>query len=251
VLEGATPTWARPVSAVGDIGPASVLPARRLEVDFTTDDGLTLVGELARPVDHDGVATLVTVHPLPTAGGFMDSHVLKKAANRLPALTGINVLRFNTRGTCSPRGCSEGSFDEARGEGLDLRAAVDFARSSSLPRVWLLGWSFGTDVICKHGLLDGVEGAILLSPPLRYTAEAELGRWAADGRPVLALVPEKDDFLQPEEARRRFAPMTQARVVGVEVAVHLWVGERQVRQALQAVVDEVLPEHPPLTWRLP
>ena len=32
------------------------------------------------------VATLVCLHPLPTAGGFMDSHILRKAAARLPAL---------------------------------------------------------------------------------------------------------------------------------------------------------------------
>ena len=35
----------------------------------------------------------------PTAGGMMDSHVLRKASWRLPALAGLAVLRFNTRGT--------------------------------------------------------------------------------------------------------------------------------------------------------
>jgi hypothetical protein len=239
------------VSGPSDIGPAAVLPARRTDIELRTDDGLTLVGELARPPDHEGVATLVTVHPLPTAGGFMDSHVLKKAANRLPALAGVNVVRFNTRGTCSPRGCSDGAFDEARGEGLDLKAAVAFARAERLPRITLVGWSFGTDVIVKHGLLDGVEGAVLLSPPLRYARDDDLRRWAMDGRPVLALVPEKDDFLQPDQARVRFAPLAQARVVGVEGAVHLWVGERQVRQVLQAIVDEVVPDGAALTWRWP
>jgi hypothetical protein len=31
---------------------------------------------------------------LPTAGGMMDSHVYKKAANRLPDMAGIEVVRF-------------------------------------------------------------------------------------------------------------------------------------------------------------
>ena len=62
-------------------------------------------------MDRDPVATLVTLHPLPTAGGFMDSHILRKAAARLPALADLAVLRFNTRGTTSPRGTSEGAFD--------------------------------------------------------------------------------------------------------------------------------------------
>ena len=42
----------------------------------------------------------------------MDSHILRKAANRLPALADLAVLRFNTRGTTSPQGTSEGSFGD-------------------------------------------------------------------------------------------------------------------------------------------
>ena len=61
------------------------LPARREEVELHTADGLTLVGELALPLDREPIATIVALHPLPTAGGFMDSHILRKAAGRLPA----------------------------------------------------------------------------------------------------------------------------------------------------------------------
>src|SRR3546814_6788197 len=96
------------------------LPARREEIELHTEDGLTLVGELALPEDRDPVATLVTLHPLPTAGGFMDSHILRKAAARLPALADLAVLRFNTRGTRSARGTSEGAFDEGRAERYDV-----------------------------------------------------------------------------------------------------------------------------------
>src|SRR4051794_26385154 len=95
----------------------SVLPARREDIAMETADGLSLVGELALPEDRDPVATLVCVHPLPTHGGMMDSHVFRKAAFRLPALAGLAVLRFNTRGTSSLRGTSEGEFDNAQGEG--------------------------------------------------------------------------------------------------------------------------------------
>jgi len=89
---------------------ATVLPARRAPVTFTTEDGLDLVGELALPVDRDPAATLVCLHPLPTAGGMMDSHILRKASFRLPALADLAVLRFNTRGTESGRGRSDGEF---------------------------------------------------------------------------------------------------------------------------------------------
>ncbi|HCK79467.1 MAG TPA: alpha/beta hydrolase, partial [Actinobacteria bacterium] len=123
--------------------PSTVLPARREDVEFHTSDGLRLVGELALPIDRPPAATLVTLHPLPTEGGFMDSHVLRKASYRLPALADLAVLRFNTRGTCSPRGCSDGEFDSARGEQFDVEAAVAFAQARGLPKLWLLGWSFG------------------------------------------------------------------------------------------------------------
>ncbi|MGH3703602.1 MAG: alpha/beta hydrolase, partial [Agromyces sp.] len=69
------------------------LPARREEIELHTADGLTLVGELATPLDRPPVATLVTLHPLPTHGGMMDSHVYRKAAWRLPALSELAVLR--------------------------------------------------------------------------------------------------------------------------------------------------------------
>ncbi len=101
------------------------LPARRQDVELHTEDGLTLVGELALPEHGDPVATLVTLHPLPTHGGFMDSHILRKAAARLPALAQLAVLRFNTRGTTSPRGTSDGAFEQGIGEEADVRAAVE------------------------------------------------------------------------------------------------------------------------------
>ena len=70
----------------------TVLPARRENFEVTTADGKRLVGELALP-EGEIKATLVTFHPLPTHGGYMDSHVYKKASFRLPALANIAVLR--------------------------------------------------------------------------------------------------------------------------------------------------------------
>ena len=116
-----------------------LLPARREEIELRTLDELTLVGELALPRDREPVATLVTLHPLPTAGGFMDSHILRKSAARLPALADLAVLRFNTRGTTSPRGTSEGAFDGGGAEAFDLAAAMDFVRERRLPHPWLVG----------------------------------------------------------------------------------------------------------------
>src|SRR5665811_181645 len=133
---------------------SSVLPARRRDIELHTADGLRLVGELALPLERDPVATLITLHPLPTHGGYMDSHVFKKASYRLPALADIAVLRFNTRGTTSARGTSEGSYDAARDERFDVAAAIEFARVAVAPALvnrWLLRWSFGTDLALMYG----------------------------------------------------------------------------------------------------
>jgi len=233
----------------------TVLPAHREDVELHTADGLTLVGELALPVDDDGtprtpVATLVTLHPLPTHGGYMDSHVYRKASWRLPALADVAVLRFNTRGTSSPRGTSEGAFDEGVGERFDVAAAIELAEFRDLPRRWLVGWSFGTELTLMHGRDPSIEGAILLSPPLHRATDADLDAWAAFGKPLVVLVPELDDYLRPDEARRRFARVPQAELIAVDGAKHLWVGDPAVRRVLDEIVAHVVPGHPPLptTW---
>ncbi|MER6942712.1 alpha/beta fold hydrolase [Nonomuraea sp. NPDC000554] len=229
-----------------EIRAATVLPARREPIELHTGDGLTLVGELAQPLDRPPVATLVTLHPLPTHGGFMDSHVYKKAANRLPALADLAVLRFNTRGTSSERGTSQGEFDGGEGERFDVAAALEYAEYHDLPHVWVVGWSFGTELALKWAHDPVVEGAILLSPPLHRATDDDLDAWARFGRPLVALVPEFDDYLRPEEARRRFARVPQAEVVGVDGAKHLWVGEPYVRIALNNIVRQVNPAAYPL-----
>ena len=226
------------------------LPAIREEIELHTSDGLTLVGELATPVDRPPVATLVTLHPLPTAGGFMDSHVLRKAAARLPALADLAVLRFNTRGTSSPRGTSEGSFGEGIEERADVAAAMQFVAERGLPSPWLVGWSFGTELALKYGLEHGIAGAVLLSPPLHRTSDEELRRWNASSAPIIALIPEHDDFLRPDAAAERFAVLPRVRRIDVAGGKHLWVGEAQTRRVLEEIVAAVNPSALPLptTW---
>ena len=222
------------------------LPSVREEITLKTSDGLSLVGELALPVGERPVATLITLHPLPTHGGFMDSHIYRKAANRLPALSKIAVLRFNTRGTSSPRGTSEGSFGEGIAEAADLVAAVEFAKSRGLENLWLVGWSFGTELALKYGFNQPVTGAILLAPPLHRTSELEVARWNQNGKRVVALIPEFDDYLKPEEARERFSSISQLEFIAVEEGKHLWVGETQTKRVLNEIVRAVNPSAYPL-----
>src|SRR3954467_8468756 len=163
-----------------EIRAGTVLPARRTPVTLHTADGLSLVGELALPADRDPVATMICLHPLPTHGGMMDSQVFRKASYRLPALADLAVLRFNTRGTASQQGTSEGGFDNAVGERYDVAAAIEYAEFHDLPAIWLVGWSFGTDLVLMYGHDPAVRGAVLLSPPLRFSGPENLQVWAAE-----------------------------------------------------------------------
>jgi alpha/beta superfamily hydrolase len=233
---------------MSEIRAATVLPAVRKPLMLRTADGLNLVGELALPAGLAlPAATLICLHPLPTAGGMMDSHVLRKASYRLPALADLAVLRFNTRGTTSEQGTSDGSFGGGEAERGDVAAAIEYCTAAGLPRLWLLGWSFGTELALKWGNVPAVEGAILLSPALHRTSDADLDRWAESGRPLVVLVPELDDYLRPDEARARFARVPQAEVIAVDRAKHLWVGEPYVRIVLNEIVRRVNPR----AWPLP
>lgn len=230
-----------------EIRAAVELPSKRENITLHTQDGLTLVGELALPQKNPPAFTLVTFHPNPTQGGNMDSHVFRKLANRLPALMDAAVLRFNTRGTSSPRGQSEGAFSATVDEKYDVAAAIDWVTERGLPEPWAVGWSFGTELILKH-VPDHHEfaGAILMAPPLHRVTQQDLARWLDDTRRVVALVPEHDTFLAPEAARAGFASVPHIEVQAFEDCKHLWVGERQVRMVIDGIAQIVRPGSTPL-----
>ena len=148
----------------------------------------------------------------------MDSHVFRKASYRLPALADLAVLRFNTAGSPRPRGTSEGTFDNADAERFDVAAAIEYAEfheDPPLPNRWLVGWSFGTDLALMYGLDPSIAGR---DPAVARRCGSprpeHLAAWAASGKPVVALVPELDDYLRPAEARERFAASRRPRSSG-------------------------------------
>jgi alpha/beta superfamily hydrolase len=228
------------------VRPSTILPAQRTPFTVTTSDGETLIGEVAAPIS-GYTGAILCLHPLPTAGGMMDSHIFKKAANRLPAMSGIEVIRFNTRGTTSEAGTSTGAFDNGGAEGFDVEAMMSYCLDTlKLENLWVVGWSFGTDLALRYAKDPRVKGLILLSPPLRTSEVGDMQYWAKDGRPVIALVPEFDDYLKPPEAKIRFAPLTQIEIIAVAGAKHLWVGEPSVNRVLSEITKILAPERLPL-----
>ena len=224
----------------------TTLPSKRTPFTVKTADGLRLVGEVAAPLGEVRGAILC-LHPLPTAGGMMDSHIYKKAANRLPDLAGITVVRFNTRGTTSDAGTSEGQFDNGVSEGFDVEEMLRYCfEDLLLTNLWVVGWSFGTDLALQHAKDSRHEGLILLSPPLRTTTPEQLAYWNDDLRPIVALIPELDDYLRPHEAREKFSVIPHAQLIAVTDAKHLWIGEPSVYRVLSEIVRQVAPEALPL-----
>ena len=217
------------------IRPSTVLPSIRTPFQVITSDGIELIGEVSAPIG-DSRGAILCLHPLPTAGGMMDSHVFRKAANRLPAMAHITVVRFNSRGTTSQAGSSTGTFDNGDAEALDVQAMLSYCFDTlTLENVWVVGWSFGSDLAFRHAKDLRHKGLILLSPPLHTTSVDDLMYWNSDPRPITALVPEFDDFIRPDQARDRFSMVPKIKIVAIDGAKHLWLGEPLVNRVLSEI----------------
>jgi len=228
------------------IRPSTVFPATRTPFTVATEDGEVLIGEVSRPLENP-TAAILCCHPNPTGGGMMDSHIYKKASNRLPAMAGITVVRFNTRGTTSEAGTSTGRYDNGRAEKYDVEAMVRYCFDAlQITELWVVGWSFGTSIAISHARDARIKGLILLSPTLLDIEDGDLEFWAKDGRPITALIPEHDDYLKPDQAEIRFAVIPQINLIAVEGAKHLWVGEPSVNRVLSEITRIVAPMRLPL-----
>ena len=228
------------------IRPSTVLPANRSLITIKTGDGLNLIGEVATPIG-EITGSLLMLHPNPSGGGMMDSHIYKKAANRLPAMAGIQIIRFNTRGTSSEAGTSDGEYDAGKSEELDVLAAINFCFDElKVKDLYLIGWSFGTELALQYARDKRIKELILLSPPMLSTTQDDLDFWIKDGRRITALIPELDDYLKPEAAKLKFSKVKNLKQIDVAGAKHLWVGEPMVHLVLSEIVKVIAPSRLPL-----
>ena len=167
----------------------------------------------------------------------MDSHIIRKAAARLPALADLAVLRFNFRGVhLAARHVARASSATASTSGTTSRPPWTFVAQRGLPHPWLLGWSFGTEVVLKYGLEHPIAGAILLSPPLHRATRCRAGRVGGQRHAARGAHPRARRLPAPGRGRERFAVVPDAELVAVEGGKHLWVGEKQTRRVLSEIV---------------
>jgi alpha/beta superfamily hydrolase len=136
-----------------------------------------------------GIAVLC--HPHPLEGGTMHNKVVTMLARSLREL-GLATVRFNFRGI----GESQGSYDNGRGETLDLLSVAQWAQQARPDHVlWLGGFSFGAWIALLGARHLPVAQLISIAPPA--------GRWdfsavLAPTCPWLVVQGEADDIVAPQ-----------------------------------------------------
>ena len=191
-----------------------------------TSDGLSLEAELIVP--ENARAAVVLCHPHPQQGGTMTSLVTSELFRALPT-EAVAVLRFNFRGV----GTSEGEHDFGVGEALDIVAALDTITSECPElRVFVSGWSFGADT--SLSVLDSrITAWLACAPPLRVLPIEDLTAAAgSDPRFKLLIIPEHDQFRDPESALEVTASWLNTDVTAIAGADHFFVGRTHKVAAL-------------------
>jgi len=151
---------------------------------------LELMVDLPEPgQERAGVA--VVCHPNPPDGGTLHNKVVTMTARAISEL-GLAAVRLNFRGV----GQSTGSFDEGRGETLDLLAVTDWVRKTRPnDTLWLAGFSFGSWVALQAARNLPVKQMISIAPPVGLR---EFAGVLPPACPWLVVQGEADDIVDPK-----------------------------------------------------
>jgi alpha/beta superfamily hydrolase len=111
-----------------------------------------------------GDKAVVVTHPHPLYGGEMHNNVVEAIIQAYRA-RGYSTLRFNFRGV----GKSEGSYEDGKGEQLDVGAALKFLSGRGKSSIDLAGYSFGAWVnALGAGKLEQARRMVMVSPPVNF-----------------------------------------------------------------------------------
>jgi alpha/beta superfamily hydrolase len=175
-------------------------------------------------------------HPHPRFGGTLHNKVVYHTAKALVGLGGA-ALRFNFRGV----GASTGSYDEGRGEGDDVRTALDHLVDTQPGPYLLAGFSFGSWVGVPIGCADPRVSAVLgIGLPVRLL---QAGPPPECDKPVGVIQGSNDSFgpLEPlREALEKWPRPVELQVV--EGADHFFTDHlEKLREAVSAFARRHLP----------
>lgn len=150
--------------------------------------------ELMVDLPEDGQAragVAIIAHPNPPDGGTLHNKVVTMAARALSEL-GLAAVRFNFRGV----GQSEGTFDNGRGEVLDLLAVAAWVRKVRPDdALWLAGFSFGSWVALQAARQLPVKQMISIAPPVGLR---DFTGVLPPTCPWLVVMPEADEIVDPQ-----------------------------------------------------
>ncbi|NKC01359.1 MAG: alpha/beta fold hydrolase [Pseudomonadales bacterium] len=171
--------------------------------------------------------TAILCHPHPLYGGSMQDAVLETSASVLLD-HGVGCLRFNFRGV----GASTGQHDKGIGEVDDL-AAVHGWVSREYPdhKIWLLGYSFGANVVWRAKDALNPAHTILVAPPVGAMEFTE----STNESSVYAIAGDRDDFVK--EANLQKLMVGQAHIIAG--ADHFFSGHH--RELVDAVGQAIAP----------
>ncbi|MEO1065244.1 MAG: hypothetical protein AAFZ07_27835 [Actinomycetota bacterium] len=181
-----------------------------------TSDGIELEAALT-DADGDRLGAIALTHPHPTYGGDMHAGFVGLLPD-LVARRGVCVLRWNFRGVGRSGGSHGGGVDER----LDVVAALDHLVGLDLGVPILLGgWSFGADVSLAVDD-DRHAGWLAVAAPLASAGDGPPA--ATDARPKRLLVPEHDQFRDPDAAAEATAGWAATTLVTIPGTDHFLGG---------------------------
>lgn len=137
-----------------DPAPESTGPVEPEAVEFTTEDGITLHGQLFEPAEPFGL--VIMAHQ---QGGSMDDFA---ELAREFADDGMAAFPFNFRGYGGQEGEADANLD------LDLAAAVAVMRERGFEQIGLLGAGSGATAALHHAQNDDVAKIVALSPAREF-----------------------------------------------------------------------------------
>ncbi|PYX82542.1 MAG: alpha/beta hydrolase [Acidobacteria bacterium] len=215
----------------------SVLTNARIKSFFLEGRAGRLEALLNLGADNPTYAALVC-HPHPLFGGTLHNKVVFHTMKALNSF-GFPVLRFNFRGA----GLSQGEHDRGRGEGEDVRRALDWLETEFRQPIILAGFSFGAAVGLRSACPDPrVEALIALGTPVSPIDERSYDYLFLQScsKPKLFVSGARDQFGPRTQLENLVANVPEPKkLVFVEGADHFFEGRlREVRATIESWVRE-------------
>ena len=182
---------------------------------FFQSQDLQLEGLLGKGTGTHGV---VISHPHTLFGGDMNNLVVE-CIRKVYMSFGYTTLRFNFRGA----GKSQGSFDEGKGEQIDILSAVDCLKKYGVEQVDLAGYSFGAWVnALAFPKQKDIKRKVMVAPPVAFIDFKNIGDLSA----LSLIVSGSLDEYAPPKLIRKMIPIwnPSAHLEVIEGADHFFFG---------------------------